>query len=682
MKAPRRASDRDRAASDEAKVVEIRVHGIGDHDDWSALGSPGLATGGVGTREPDVALPPTHGPHALRLVNWSRTSRRTAGLLWYVALPYSLINTAGYMSTRSRADSDRTDGPSRLRAVAGGALMTLLTYAWTVATLETLARYVFTAQTSSRWFGPTLAGSVGLALCLGMGFRSRAQSIPPGVRNVNVGLVVAASVAAAWGRPAQFDRVDGGPLAGILFTAGLCHYEGDGSIVVIDLFYFDPLIATTILCVVGSLLLSSWAWWQGARSPDGAAYGGQAICLAAATILFVTVASSVRLFLDNALNYLAGRDLLPGQSVRVPGVPLTADPEARTLLPHLLNYCGRPRDNLLDVLPGMGFVAVGAFVIALLAANRLRGGPAASGSAVGRADSALRRALWVHRLVESLARTLPLAIALAAVLWWAATAWVYWAWLTGWSVRVGLVVLVLMLVADGVLVVVAWVRGTRMVLVLGAGLFILLTFAALNKGLTVDWRTLTAVGVQVLSAATMVFILLSRSTSKTHVVLSSTADIIGFWPPQYHPFAGASYRDGVIETITAEIERPRDRVVLVGHSQGSVLCAWTVHGLGEQSPALHPPGKLALVTCGSPLRSLYGTFFPGTFDEAFFARVRSRASWANFWRETDPISTTLPGLESEPLADPPQEGGGPLLGHGDYWIATEQVAWVERMLTG
>lgn len=53
--------------------------------------------------------------------------------------------------------------------------------------------------------------------------------------------------------------------------------------------------------------------------------------------------------------------------------------------------------------------------------------------------------------------------------------------------------------------------------------------------------------------------------------------------------------------------------------------------------------RLHLVTCGSPLSSLYGTFFPATFDGAFFARaVGGVASWRNYWRETDPIATCLP----------------------------------------
>src|SRR4051794_39843979 len=77
-------------------AVEVRVHGIGDHDDWSELGSPTLVSDGS-PRGADIALPPTLPAHPLLLVNWSRTSRRRAGWLWYLALPYTLVNAAGYM---------------------------------------------------------------------------------------------------------------------------------------------------------------------------------------------------------------------------------------------------------------------------------------------------------------------------------------------------------------------------------------------------------------------------------------------------------------------------------------------------------------------------------------------------------------------------------------------------------
>ena len=54
--------------------------------------------------------------------------------------------------------------------------------------------------------------------------------------------------------------------------------------------------------------------------------------------------------------------------------------------------------------------------------------------------------------------------------------------------------------------------------------------------------------------------------------------------------------------------------------------------------------RIALFTCGSPLGSLYRTFFPRYFNENFI-RTAARKSygnvWHNYWRNTDPIGARL-----------------------------------------
>lgn len=87
-----------------------------------------------------------------------------------------------------------------------------------------------------------------------------------------------------------------------------------------------------------------------------------------------------------------------------------------------------------------------------------------------------------------------------------------------------------------------------------------------------------------------------------------------------------------------------------------------------------------LVTCGSPIASLYAVFFPATFGAEFFATVRANAtSWANFWRDTDPIATQLG--EYHEVADdyliPDPSPDGQLHGHSDYWIAPEQREYIQ-----
>lgn len=147
--------------------------------------------------------------------------------------------------------------------------------------------------------------------------------------------------------------------------------------------------------------------------------------------------------------------------------------------------------------------------------------------------------------------------------------------------------------------------------------------------------------------------------------LGTMADVAGFWPVVWHPLAGISYRGDVVAGIRSTLDREASAAVaLVGHSQGSVLCAWLAYCRG---PAARP--MVHLVTCGSPLRSLYATFFPAHFGDAFFETVRRNVgSWSNFWRHTDPIATELPGLDPRGNVELADATDGPLHGHGDYWI--------------
>ena len=53
-----------------------------------------------------------------------------------------------------------------------------------------------------------------------------------------------------------------------------------------------------------------------------------------------------------------------------------------------------------------------------------------------------------------------------------------------------------------------------------------------------------------------------------------------------------------------------------------------------------------LFTCGSPIGSLYRTFFPRYFNENFFSTAARKSYgnvWHNYWRSTDPIGTRVNG---------------------------------------
>lgn len=71
------------------------MHGMGAKRPLDSIGS-GPVVAWRFPRGPDTVQPPLLPDHQLRLLNWSRTSRRLASsALWFAALPYSLINVAG-----------------------------------------------------------------------------------------------------------------------------------------------------------------------------------------------------------------------------------------------------------------------------------------------------------------------------------------------------------------------------------------------------------------------------------------------------------------------------------------------------------------------------------------------------------------------------------------------------------
>jgi hypothetical protein len=155
--------------------------------------------------------------------------------------------------------------------------------------------------------------------------------------------------------------------------------------------------------------------------------------------------------------------------------------------------------------------------------------------------------------------------------------------------------------------------------------------------------------------------------ARTKRVLESFADLAGFWAPDLHPLAGTSYRLAVLRGLRRGVldmrtDVPDKPIALVGHSQGAVICAWFIRGghwrerpsenysdehalaTGMNDTPDEQSDRIALFTCGSPLGSLYRTFFPRYFDE-HFVRAAARNSygnvWHNYWRKTDPFGARL-----------------------------------------
>ncbi|MFF2523126.1 hypothetical protein [Streptomyces liangshanensis] len=158
-------------------------------------------------------------------------------------------------------------------------------------------------------------------------------------------------------------------------------------------------------------------------------------------------------------------------------------------------------------------------------------------------------------------------------------------------------------------------------------------------------------------------------------------DVGTFWPRAAHPFAPPCYAERAVPDLTWRIAswtgRTGGRLVLSGHSQGSVLAAAAVWQL---RPATRR--RVALLTYGSPLERLYGRWFPAYFGAGPLAGLSKEVHcWRNLWRATDPIGGPVripadgdrPEVDRGPLKDPLAYGRSarhplpePILGHSAY----------------
>ena len=133
-------------------------------------------------------------------------------------------------------------------------------------------------------------------------------------------------------------------------------------------------------------------------------------------------------------------------------------------------------------------------------------------------------------------------------------------------------------------------------------------------------------------------------------------DIGTFWPRAAHPLAPPCYAERAVPDLEARIRSwlgadPTRRLVLSAHSQGTVLAA---AAMWQLDPATR--GRVALLTYGSPLRRLYGRFFPAYMGPEQLTRLlRDMPRWDNLFRITDPIGgpVRIPAAAGTPAPDQP-----------------------------
>gem|GEM_PF-2919752 len=380
------------------------------------------------------------------------------------------------------------------------------------------------------------------------------------------------------------------------------------------------VVASTCFVVILSVLLVLASFRKGNRH-----LGGVALALTASILLAHSFGSAIRVGISWVLEYL---DQFASVTFIQRGEGLQW--RDRFYLPY------QPRDGDLftyfyDAVPFLSLLALGALVIAIVAIGRLRrDAPRVTDLFRG----STRRLRYIHGTISTLGPRLGLAFLLGVALW-----------------------------SASVYVVIETVAGRTP-------------------------SRFDVVVLDVLVAATnigaVVSVLFVASGGRIHALrrtFALIADIVGFWSIGWHPLSGRPYRRVVVDGIATEVDRilnDNERVVLVGHSQGSVLCVWY---LAHRRPS---EDAVRLITCGSPVLSLYATFFPRFFDNELMMSANDGAGgWTNFWRETDPIATALkPAIPesaekfNDTLIPDPRDGcvASSPRGHGDYWNEPELKA--------
>jgi hypothetical protein len=172
-------------------------------------------------------------------------------------------------------------------------------------------------------------------------------------------------------------------------------------------------------------------------------------------------------------------------------------------------------------------------------------------------------------------------------------------------------------------------------------------------------------------------------------------DIVGFWPRSYHPFAVRPYAERAVPELRQYVSEmsPEQPVVIAAHSQGSVIAYAAL--LPETDINMD---NVALVTFGSPLRSLYLTAFPAYVDGMGFQALSDKLGgrWINVYRCTDHVGQSVfddavtalerqyaRGGAAAAVRDiaciDPNAPGSPVEGHSRYWKAPSVEDAVARM---
>ncbi|HEX2370395.1 MAG TPA: hypothetical protein VHM94_14300 [Acidimicrobiia bacterium] len=164
-----------------------------------------------------------------------------------------------------------------------------------------------------------------------------------------------------------------------------------------------------------------------------------------------------------------------------------------------------------------------------------------------------------------------------------------------------------------------------------------------------NWSWLATASRWVVTALPLGAMLLVRraySDERVRRRIGTLWDVATFWPRRFHPWAPPTYADRAVPELVQRVRAATTdgrRVLLAGHSQGSVLAAATLTALEDAVVS-----RCVLVTHGSPLATFYRPYFAIAFDPGWASSLLARMGaggerpvWRNFYRETDPIADAV-----------------------------------------
>ncbi|NES31727.1 hypothetical protein GCE86_02925 [Micromonospora terminaliae] len=156
--------------------------------------------------------------------------------------------------------------------------------------------------------------------------------------------------------------------------------------------------------------------------------------------------------------------------------------------------------------------------------------------------------------------------------------------------------------------------------------------------------------ISLLVIGLMILAFRSYRSAETRRTVAALWDLGDFWPRTVHPFAPPCYAARAVPELARRVSAlgARGKVVISGHSHGSVLAAATILQL--------PPDvlrRVALLTHGCPLSRLYTRLYPAYLGRGTLCDLGDRLDWRwrNLWRDTDPVGG--------PVFPRPAEGPAP-----------------------